>query len=218
MKRVLLVRHGQTKWNDEGRIQGWSHIGLNEVGRAQAREVAQYLATEHASIDAIHSSDLPRALETAGEIASMDPFEDVPMLTDAVWRERDFGVYQGFNAQEFFEKYPEFAVLSGGNEAANNRPERGESYAEFDRRVCDAWHDFLRTAPEQNPCLVTHTGVIRQILASIQQVDYVTAIMDIPLTNCSVTEVLYDEEEDKQTISASNQCHFLEDESARPSR
>ncbi|WP_165875223.1 histidine phosphatase family protein [Natrarchaeobius chitinivorans] len=210
MKRIYLVRHGQTKWNDEGRIQGWAYIDLDDVGRRQARLVADYLAQSHPGIDRIASSDLPRAVQTAETIASKQPFEDLSIELDDVWRERDFGVFQGFDSSTFFTDYPEYAILENGQAAAERSPEDGESYAAFDERVRSAWDEYVRSVSEAESCIVTHSGVIRQICAYVNDLDYQTAIADVSLENCSVTEIRV--EDGDHSIENSNRRHFLEND------
>lgn len=207
MKTIYLVRHGETSWNRQGRIQGWSYIGLNETGNLQARSIGEQLATECPDLSAIYSSDLPRATETAEIVASNPQFTDLEIHLDDAWRERDFGVYQGYDSQRFFEQHPEYAILSNGYAAAKNVPEGGESYVDFDRRIRASWSSFLENIRQTPVCLVTHSGVIRQILASYQGVDYRTAIDEIDLENCSFTRITYDGNE--HTVDVENECDFI---------
>ncbi|MFP8958368.1 histidine phosphatase family protein [Natrialbaceae archaeon A-CW3] len=210
MRQVHLVRHGQTRWNDEGRIQGWCYVGLNKRGQQQAQDVASYLAKTHPTIEEIYTSDLPRALQTAKIITSKEPFHNTPIYEDPVWRERDFGVFQGYDSQRFFSEYPEYAILETGNDAAHEAPEQGESYADFDRRVRRAWTEFVDSVSVPESCIVTHSGVIRQILAHIEEFDYKTAIAEIPLENCSVTTISFSR--DDHRIDSQNGYHFLKDQ------
>lgn len=91
MRRLFLVRHGETAWNVEHRLQGASDIPLNDNGRAQARAAAPALATL-APVKRIVSSDLSRALETAHILAEAMGAE---VVTDARLRERSYGVWEG---------------------------------------------------------------------------------------------------------------------------
>ena len=82
--RLCLVRHGETAWNAEGRVQGQLDVPLSEVGRAQARAVAAALALER--FDAIYSSDLVRVRETAAPAAER---LGMPVALEAALPERD---------------------------------------------------------------------------------------------------------------------------------
>ena len=96
--RLWLVRHGQTDWNAEGRIQGHTPTDLNDTGRAQARQLARYFATRSkARFAALYSSDLPRAHSTAQIIAAE---LELPIATTPELRERSLGPYEGKTSDE----------------------------------------------------------------------------------------------------------------------
>jgi len=95
MTTLLLVRHGETDWNAERRWQGHADVPLNERGREQARALAEQLAGE--SVDAIYSSDLSRARDTADILGAR---LDVPVVVDADLREIDVGPVEGLTAEE----------------------------------------------------------------------------------------------------------------------
>jgi broad specificity phosphatase PhoE len=116
--KVYLVRHGRTDWNDAARIQGHHQTSLNELGRAQARIVAGYLAT--CGIEFLYSSDLDRARQTAEVIAAATglTFQTTPAL-----RERDFGPLTGMSIVEARR------VRDGRGTAAAVPPRRSEAAA-----------------------------------------------------------------------------------------
>jgi phosphoglycerate mutase 2 len=89
--RLVLVRHGETDWNMVRRIQGQLDEPLNAVGVQQAKAAAARFAP--GMVDAIHCSDLLRASQTAAEIGAVT---GVPVVPEAVWRERHFGRFQGW--------------------------------------------------------------------------------------------------------------------------
>ena len=100
MARILLVRHGQSEWNAEGRWQGQADIPLSELGRAQARAAAQNLG----SFDLIAASPLKRAAETADIIANaigMGPVVQIPLLV-----ERGAGEWSGLTRADIDEQWP----------------------------------------------------------------------------------------------------------------
>jgi broad specificity phosphatase PhoE len=98
VRRLVLVRHGETLWNTEGRVQGSSDVPLSEEGIAQARSLARFFAESHASFDRIYSSDLSRAVETAkllsGALGGPDP-RTTPLL-----REIGCGGWEGRQVDE----------------------------------------------------------------------------------------------------------------------
>lgn len=103
MRRILLVRHGETAWNAAGRLQGHTDIALNDAGRAQARSLAAAVAG--AGIAAVVTSDLARAHETGQIIAAA--LELAVPAVDPDLRERRFGVFEGLTRDECAARYPD---------------------------------------------------------------------------------------------------------------
>ena len=99
--RLLLWRHGQTAWNAEHRFQGHSDVPLNETGHEQARRTARYIAALHP--DAIYSSDLARAVETAEHLARLT---GLPVQLEKDLRERGGGSWEGLTDAEIRTQYP----------------------------------------------------------------------------------------------------------------
>lgn len=111
MTRLVLARHGRTAWNLEGRAQGHTDVGLDEVGRGQAAAMAPYLALMQPT--RLFSSDLVRARETVAEVASLTGLE---VVYDARLREFDVGERAGLTVPEFAARFPdEYAAWSGGH-------------------------------------------------------------------------------------------------------
>ena len=102
--RIIAVRHGETAWNVDARIQGQLDIGLNETGRWQAKRVGEALAAE--DIKAVYSSDLGRAHQTAQSIAEV---AGIPVIPDEGLRERSFGMFEGKTFDEIHETWPDHA-------------------------------------------------------------------------------------------------------------
>lgn len=115
MRRLVLLRHGRTAWNDTGRAQGHADVPLDEVGEAQAKAVAPVLAA--LSPVAVWSSDLARAVGTAAVVAAESGLE--PVLDDRL-REFDVGPHRmGLTDAQYAEAYPaEHAALVAGDDAA----------------------------------------------------------------------------------------------------
>ena len=184
--RILLVRHGETDWNREGRLQGWGPTPLNDRGREQARRVGEALATEY-DVDRIVASDSFRTRETTEHIRDAG-IEPEPTF-DPGWRERGLGVYQGFTREELNDRFPAFAMDAGAL-SLQEEPEGGETVAGVYERVVDAWADLNGTADEETVLVVTHGGPIRVVLSHLNGADILTAIREFDVGNCGVTEVV----------------------------
>ena len=130
--RIVAVRHGETDWNAQMRMQGQLDTALSERGRWQASRVAQALAGE--GIEAIFASDLARAFDTARAIAAVI---DLPIDTDRGLRERGFGIFEGYTYAEIDARWPDEAARWRRHEPAF-RPEGGESLIEFSARAVAA--------------------------------------------------------------------------------
>lgn len=151
MTRILLARHGETDWNRERRVQGHSDTPLNETGRAQARALADELAGEH--LDAVYSSDLARAYETARIVAEARGL-DVVAVRD--FRERHFGTWEGLTDEEVLERHPSAAHGPWGD---------AETVDEMARRVFDALQRIADAHPDGSVLVVSHGGPVRSVLA-----------------------------------------------------
>ncbi|MET0541898.1 MAG: histidine phosphatase family protein [Variovorax sp.] len=152
--RLIAVRHGETAWNVETRIQGQLDIGLNKTGVWQARRVAQALADE--PIAAIYSSDLSRAWETALAIAAPHGLEVEPELR---LRERAFGRFEGMSFAEIDGTLPEQARLWRRRDPVF-APEGGENLLDFRDRVTGAASELAARHPGKLILLVAHGGVM----------------------------------------------------------
>jgi broad specificity phosphatase PhoE len=149
MTRILLARHGETDWNREHRWQGQSDTPLNDTGRKQARALAEELAGE--PLDAVYSSDLIRAHETARVVAEQRGL-DVVAIRDL--RERSFGSLEGLTTDEIQARYP-------GIELPWSDGETREAMAE---RVLGALKRIAETHPDAHVLVVSHGGPLRAVL------------------------------------------------------
>jgi len=158
--RILLVRHGETDWNKAHRFQGRSDVPLNQTGRDQAHTLAEALKGEH--ITAIYSSPLVRALETARILKVYH--SSAPLLQAEGLVEMDLGDYEGMQAQQWAEKYPNFrkAWLEAPLSA---RMPGGESIQEVQRRAIDTLERITMCyQPESTLLVCSHNFVNRAIL------------------------------------------------------
>ena len=155
--RILAIRHGETAWNVDARIQGHLDIPLNEVGRTQAARLAQGLAARD-PLDHVYSSDLVRALETARTVADR---LDVPLDTAVALRERCFGDLQGRTFAEVSAASPELAERWRRREPDWVPPgPDGESLLRFRERVTTAVDALAARHLGQSIALFTHGGVL----------------------------------------------------------
>jgi probable phosphoglycerate mutase len=147
---VLLVRHGQSTWNAEGRWQGQADPPLSRLGEEQARQAAS--STEIARLDAVESSDLERARRTAAIIAG----HRAASRCDARWRERHAGEWEGLTRHEIEAHWP-------GYLAERRRPAGWEDDDDVAARAFGALADLARRVEDGVALVVTHGGVIRAV-------------------------------------------------------
>ncbi|CAN5907702.1 histidine phosphatase family protein [soil metagenome] len=152
--RLIAVRHGETAWNVDTRIQGQLDVGLNATGEWQARRVGQALADE--SIDVIYASDLSRAWNTALEIARPLGLQVRP---EPRLRERAFGQFEGMSFAEIEEALPDQARLWRERDP-EFAPEGGESLLVFRDRVTAVASELAARHEGQLVVLVAHGGVM----------------------------------------------------------
>jgi probable phosphoglycerate mutase len=153
--RIIAIRHGETAWNVDTRIQGQLDIPLNETGRWQAQRLARALAAR-GPIDAIYTSDLLRAWETAQAVSTST---GAPLTTDEGLRERGFGVFQGKTFRDIEAHLPEEA-LRWRKRDPFWAPEGGESLTAMRRRVIETLHTLASRHPGEQIVLVAHGGVL----------------------------------------------------------
>ncbi|MES2049380.1 MAG: histidine phosphatase family protein [Pseudomonadota bacterium] len=162
MTEIILIRHGETAWNAIRKLQGHLDIPLNAEGTRQAKALASALQSE--KLDAIISSDLQRALQTAGEIARL---QGLSTRVDAGLRERCFGGFEGMLYSELPLRFPhEYAVWRSRDPDANFPPAQndaenvGESIREFHQRCMTTIAHYARQFEGKKIALVAHGGVL----------------------------------------------------------
>ncbi|HEV2711523.1 MAG TPA: histidine phosphatase family protein [Gaiellaceae bacterium] len=163
MTTILLARHGESDWNRARRWQGWADRPLTARGRQQARDLAARLG--NTELDAVYSSDLQRARETADIVAQS---RGLTVETTADLREVDVGSWSGLTRAEAEARYPElYARWLQGGEGWDD----GESYEEMSRRVIGAILRIARRRDGQRVLVVAHGGSIRAVHAAALGVD-----------------------------------------------
>lgn len=156
MTTLWIIRHGETDWNVEGRLQGQAEVPLNAKGREQAQQLAARLAREHAAVPfaALFTSDLGRARETASAAKL-----GLPMLERAALRERHFGVLSELTLPEAEVRHPELFARWRVRDP-DFIPEGGESLAQMYLRSVQALSEIAGAWPDQQVIVVTHGGVL----------------------------------------------------------
>ena len=159
MKRLYLVRHGETDWNATGRLQGSTDVPLNERGRAQALALAAQLS--HHGVERVFTSDLSRARETGSIIAAHLHLAEPAVEADL--RERRFGVFEGLTRDEIAHRYPvewrawhDKTVMPEGGEA------RDASVARLAAALDRVWEQTVGTT-----LVVSHGGIMRLWLSEL---------------------------------------------------
>ena len=166
MGKLYIVRHGETEWNAQGRIQGHSDIGLTDRGRQQARAVTGRLRSY--VFDAAYSSDMSRTRETAeiilGEAAT--PLQTTPLL-----REYQKGVFEGLTVHEYARQFPEQYQASLLNDL-DFAPTGGETIRETSARMARFAETLQERHMDDTVLVVGHGGSLRSLFV---------ALMDLPL-------------------------------------
>jgi 2,3-bisphosphoglycerate-dependent phosphoglycerate mutase len=183
-RHLLVVRHGQTEANATGVLQGHRPTELNALGRQQARLLAARVAAWRPPIEAIVTSDLPRATQTAEPIAAACR---APVTADAGWRERGFGEMEGKTVGE----HDTWRAASGGLD-----PPGAESLADLEARVRRALLAVATHAPAARVvAVVTHGGPVRAILRMLGDGRLPLASGHeapalVPIVNCSIMHLV----------------------------
>lgn len=153
--RIIVIRHGETAWNVDTRIQGHLDIPLNETGRQQARRLGMALAGGP-PLDAIYTSDLSRAHETARAAGDAT---GAPVIPDTRLRERKFGIFEGRTFADIEVELPEQSMRWRKRDP-EFAPEGGESLIELRERVVGTAADLAARHAGGHIALVAHGGVL----------------------------------------------------------
>ena len=184
MGNIYIVRHGETMWNAEGRIQGHTDIELTERGKEQARSTARRLADVR--FDVAYSSDMSRTRETALIILGE---REIPLHSVPDLREYNKGVFEGLTPEEYRHRFPEFYQASLVNDL-DFAPPGGETIRQCQARM-SAFVGMLRDKhPDEDVLVVGHGGSLRS---------GIVALLDLPLesnwkfvmNNCALSLVRF---------------------------
>ena len=155
-QRLLVLRHGESTWNVEGRWQGWLDAPLTPTGEEQAAARARVLAHDSFAPRVIYTSDLERAARTAEIIAA---HVESPVITDTGFRERNGGKWQGLTGAEIDEHWP--GMRAAWRRGELTAPPGGEEDVDVLARFDDALGRVLSHAGHGIACIVTHHGMLR---------------------------------------------------------
>ncbi|QWE20600.1 histidine phosphatase family protein [Polynucleobacter sp. AP-Kolm-20A-A1] len=185
--RFCLVRHGETDWNAEHRLQGHTDIDLNQHGLAQAKQMARALKRIELQFDVLYTSDLRRAAKTAQAIEELFA---VSAITDAELRERNLGALQGLTTDEGPEQEP---VLWKSHLSRNIEESLrgGESIQQFANRVHKVLEKIRNQHVGKTILLVSHGGTLDMMyrLASNQPLEAQKAVA---VPNASLNWISHD--------------------------
>jgi probable phosphoglycerate mutase len=187
--QILFIRHGETAWNRIKRIQGHIDVPLAETGLAQARRLAERLAREAregARIEAIYSSDLLRAQQTAQPAADA---LGLPLVLSQGLRERSYGAFQGHDSVEIEARFPD-AYAAWQTRDPGFEPEGGESQRAFYHRVLHAIEPIVAAHPGGRIACVAHGGVLDCVYRFANGLE-LAAPRDYQLLNTSINVVDY---------------------------
>lgn len=182
--RIIAIRHGETAWNVDTRLQGQLDVPLNATGQSQAKRLAQSLADE--PIDALYSSDLQRAASTAEAIALQC---GRAVSHDVGLRERHFGIWQGQTYAEVEQHWPEQAQ-KWRQRLPDFGPEGGETLQAFFDRCVSTVMRLADPHPGQTVVMVAHGGVLDCLYRAASHLDlHASRTWELP--NTGVNRLLY---------------------------
>jgi probable phosphoglycerate mutase len=155
---IIFIRHGETEWNSQQRMQGHSNSDLSSVGQAQIQALGQWM--KNVPFDHIYSSDSLRAKQTAEAITQFSGHE---LKIDLRLREKNLGVFEGLTSEEARERHPEVFSLfkTAGSKYVIDE---GESTQQLQDRALEIVDEIRIKHPKERVLLVTHGGLIRVVM------------------------------------------------------
>ncbi|MEC7886531.1 MAG: histidine phosphatase family protein [SAR324 cluster bacterium] len=155
---IILIRHGETEWNSQKRMQGHSNSDLSEVGMGQIQALGELM--KNVSFDHIYSSDSLRTRQTAEAITQ---YSGHTLQFDQRIREKNLGVFEGLTSTEAKERHPEIYRLFK-TAGANYVIDEGESTQQLLERALEFIEEIRRRHPQERVVMVTHGGVVRVLM------------------------------------------------------
>ena len=186
MKTIYIVRHGETQWNLECRVQGHQDSPLTEKGIKQAKDLSRSFAINGVNFDCVYSSPSERALKTANIIVGET---NVSIQKRDELKEISFGEWEGKNNQEI-KKHNPVELHNFWNRPGKYEPGsfQGESFVQLQKRAVKIFNDIMKTASSSNILIVSHGAFIRTLLVSLSG-ESISRIWERNIHNCSCTVV-----------------------------
>ncbi len=185
--QLIALRHGETAWNAEQRIQGQFDTPLNDTGRWQAEQLGH--ALQEAGVQVVYSSDLCRAADTAAPFARL---AGLPVLLDEALRERHFGQWQGCTYDELHERWPDEAAAWRRRDPGFGPP-GGETLADFHARSVAVYTRLCQRHPGQVLAVFAHGGLIDSLYRAATH-QHLQAPRGWLCANARINRVLYNGE------------------------
>ena len=185
MTKLILVRHGQTEWNIDGRYQGQTDVPLSADGVRQAQLLADHFPLE--KVDAIYSSDLNRAMVTAGYIAQRFGIQVQP---EPAFRELSFGAWEGLSYEEIVSGWPE-AMKDFLKHPDRLEIPNGESFPHLQDRAMARLREIIKVHEGGRVVIVAHGAILRTILCSALHMS-LAHVWTIRQFNTALNVVCYD--------------------------
>jgi len=200
---VILVRHGETVWNLEGRVQGHGNSGLSDLGKRQAVLVAKRL--KMIAVDAVYCSDLQRALDT------IEPYIEqtgLPVIKSPALREKSFGKWEGLTAADLERDYAElwhrYHVLKEIHTAVPG----GESWDEVQARTVDFVRSIVAGHPDKTVVFVGHGGALRPIILHALGAP-LTSLTHLSVDNCGISTLTFKTPDDGRVVTLNDCSHLI---------
>lgn len=187
MTRVLLIRHGETAWNRDGRWQGHCDVPLSPEGHEQAARLAAYLRRQSPGIRTVYSSDLRRALETARAVAAELAAE---LRETPTWREIDVGRWSGLLRSDIEKQYADdWQRIAAGEDLPRGG---GETFSAFSERIVHTLNALRDRHAGETVAVVTHGGAIRAALLHVLGLPWSRLREVASIGNTAVNELAWD--------------------------
>ncbi len=205
MTEIVLIRHGETDWNAERRLQGHLDIGLNAEGMRQARALGQALRDER--LDAIYASDLQRALHTAQAIANG---RSIAVQTEPALRERCYGAFEGLRHADVSARYPQAHAAWQARDLDARFPpgaRTAETLREFAARAVGTLTTLAAAHRLRRIAVVSHGGVLEAIYRHATGIGWAAA-RDFDIRNAGINRLRWDGDA-FQVVQWSDVAHLI---------
>lgn len=200
---LWLVRHAETEWNVQGRMQGHQDSRLTETGLLHARAVARRLMPVEPAV--IYTSDLGRAVRTADEIAAAT---EATLVRERDLREKNNGIFEGLTRDEIAAQYPDIFARYGKRDPDFVIP-NGESMVQVQARALTTLSRLAAVHPDETLVIVTHGGFLSGFVRHLLGIP-LSAQWHFRLDNCGLSTVRYRDSETNpwQLITLNDVAHL----------